>query len=265
MLEELDPVWKALSSAIRRSMLDMLRDGPKTTGALATAFPDLSRFAVMQHLGVLEAAELVLVRREGRQRFNYLNAVPIQRVYERWVNPLVSHAAKATTALERHLELGADKRRMEHNADASVRFHMEARFAATPEQVYKAVTEEIDNWWPHRFKPDGKVVCENRLMGKVYEDWGNGHGALYGVIVWLEPGRKVVTSGPSALNNGMSSFNTETMEPDGDGTIYKKELVLWGVVPPEMEPMFTSGIKTIIEKALKGYLEEGKRYEGAIQ
>jgi DNA-binding transcriptional ArsR family regulator len=82
---DLDQVWKALSSPVRREVLDHLRDGPFTTGALVDRFPGLSRFAVMQHLRVLEAAELVLVRRHGRQRFNYLNPVPIQDIHDRWV------------------------------------------------------------------------------------------------------------------------------------------------------------------------------------
>ena len=60
-----EQVWKALSSPHRRAMLDALRDGPLTTTALCERLPELSRFAVMQHLGVLERAGVVLVRREG--------------------------------------------------------------------------------------------------------------------------------------------------------------------------------------------------------
>ena len=82
---DLEAVWKALANPLRRMMLDVLRDGPATTGTLAKHFPDLTRFAVMQHLRVLEDAELVIPRREGRKRFNYLNPVPIQAVYDRWV------------------------------------------------------------------------------------------------------------------------------------------------------------------------------------
>lgn len=60
--------------------------GPLTTGALADRFPEITRFAVMQHLRVLEEAELVVPRRDGRERYNYLNPVPIQRIYDRWVS-----------------------------------------------------------------------------------------------------------------------------------------------------------------------------------
>lgn len=84
-------------------MLDMLRSGPATTGVIAKRFPNLTRYAVMQHLGVLETAHLVLPRKEGRQRFNYLNPVPIERIYQRWMHPYASRIAKTMLALEQHL------------------------------------------------------------------------------------------------------------------------------------------------------------------
>ena len=65
-------MWRALSTPLRRHLLDLLSGGPRTTGELAEAVPDLSRFAVMQHLRVLIDAGLVVVRRQGRYRFNYL-------------------------------------------------------------------------------------------------------------------------------------------------------------------------------------------------
>jgi DNA-binding transcriptional ArsR family regulator len=96
-------VWKALSSPHRRAILDALRDGPQTTTALCEVLPELSRFAVMQHLGVLERAGVVLVRREGRERWNELNAVPIQRELERWLNSFQQASASKLLAFERHL------------------------------------------------------------------------------------------------------------------------------------------------------------------
>ena len=56
-----EAVWRALANPVRRQILDLLRDGGQTTGTLADAFPDLSRYAVMQHPGVLEEAGLLLV------------------------------------------------------------------------------------------------------------------------------------------------------------------------------------------------------------
>ena len=100
----MERVWKALSSEVRRAILDLLRDGPRTTGALAEEFPTLTRFAVMQHLRVLEGAELVIPRREGRERYNYLNPVPIQQLYDRWVARYMKPWTEALVSLQTELE-----------------------------------------------------------------------------------------------------------------------------------------------------------------
>src|SRR5262245_53030712 len=78
-------VWRALANPVRRQLLDASSAGPRTTGDLAAEVPELSRFAVMQHLGVLTDAGLVVARPRGRHRFNHLNPVPLRRWYERWV------------------------------------------------------------------------------------------------------------------------------------------------------------------------------------
>ncbi len=83
--DELDGVWKALSDSTRRSILDLLRSGPRTTTQIVEAFPHLSRFGVMKHLEVLREAGLIHTRDESRQRINSLNVVPIRQIYERWV------------------------------------------------------------------------------------------------------------------------------------------------------------------------------------
>ncbi len=85
--DKLDPVWKALSDPTRRAILDILRDGPRTTTELVDAFPRLTRFGVMKHVDVLRKAGLVQTREVGRQRVNSLNAMPIRQIYERWVGP----------------------------------------------------------------------------------------------------------------------------------------------------------------------------------
>ena len=103
MAQSLDEVWKALADPTRRRLLDLLKDRPQTTGDLCARL-DISRYGVMKHLGILEAAGLVIVRREGRTRYNYLNAVPIRRIYERWVSKYAGVWASSLLALKRHVE-----------------------------------------------------------------------------------------------------------------------------------------------------------------
>jgi len=66
-------------------MLDLLVEGPLTTGELSAAFKKLSRFAVMKHLRVLHKAGLLVITRDGRKRWNRLNPVPLRDVLRRWV------------------------------------------------------------------------------------------------------------------------------------------------------------------------------------
>ena len=102
-----EPIFRALANPHRRKVMDLLRDGPLTGGDLAVALPELSRFAVMQHLAKLEEAGLVVSRKQGRQRFNFLNPVPIQQVYERWVSQYTAPFAASLVALKNQLEAGS--------------------------------------------------------------------------------------------------------------------------------------------------------------
>lgn len=95
---DLDAVFKALASRVRRAICDELRKRPLTTKQLTECFPDLDRTTVMLHLRVLEEAGLVVPVRKGRERFNHLDAMPIQAIHERWIGP---HAAAAAAGLSR--------------------------------------------------------------------------------------------------------------------------------------------------------------------
>jgi len=98
-----DEVFKALANGTRRRLLDALKQAPQTTGALCEAFPDIDRCTVMQHLKVLESARLVLVTREGRERWNHLNAMPIQEINDRWISQYAGHAMSVLGALQAEL------------------------------------------------------------------------------------------------------------------------------------------------------------------
>ena len=99
-----DRIFKALAAPSRRAMLDMLKDRPQTTGDLCAQFPALDRCTVMQHLRVLEAADLVIVRREGRERWNYLNPLPIKDIHDRWIGPYAAEAVNLIGRLKDDLE-----------------------------------------------------------------------------------------------------------------------------------------------------------------
>jgi len=102
--DESDRVFKALSAATRRDILDALKDKPRTTGELCDRFRALDRCTVMQHLKVLEGADLVIVKREGRERWNHLNPLPIKHIYDRWIGAYAGRAVEMLDRLKTDLE-----------------------------------------------------------------------------------------------------------------------------------------------------------------
>jgi DNA-binding transcriptional ArsR family regulator len=98
-------VWDALANENRRQILDLLKESPRTTGEIAMKLKSLDRCTVMLHLRVLTEAGLVIAKREGKFRWNYLNVEPIQRIYERWLSSYAQPAAALLTRLKDDLEV----------------------------------------------------------------------------------------------------------------------------------------------------------------
>lgn len=101
-----DLIFKALAADTRRRILDHLKDRPRTTGDLCAGFPELHRCTVMQHLRVLENADLVIVQRKGRERWNHLNPLPIKHIHDRWIGDYAAFAVDMLANLKSDLEGG---------------------------------------------------------------------------------------------------------------------------------------------------------------
>ena len=102
--DKFDALFKALGHRARRRILDLIKDGPKTTGALCGTLTDLDRCTVMQHLSVLEKAGLVVVERRGRERWNHLDALPVHAIHERWIGPYAAYAAAMLSKLKHRVD-----------------------------------------------------------------------------------------------------------------------------------------------------------------
>lgn len=99
-----DKIFKALANETRRQILDALRDDPQTTGMLCALFSKLDRCTIMQHLKVLEDADLIIAQRKGRERWNHLNALPIKQIHDRWIGPYAKEAVNRLAQLQAELE-----------------------------------------------------------------------------------------------------------------------------------------------------------------
>lgn len=97
-------VFKALAHELRREILDFLKDRPRTTGAICSRFRKRNRCTIMQHLRVLEDADLIIVKRTGRTRWNYLNALPIREIYHRWISQYATPSVELLARLKQELE-----------------------------------------------------------------------------------------------------------------------------------------------------------------
>lgn len=100
----MDIIFHALADAKRRKMLDLLRETPGLTVSELDEHFTCSRFATMQHLGVLAKAELITSLKKGKFKHHYLNPVPLQYVYDRWLSDYSALWARGLTRLKYTLE-----------------------------------------------------------------------------------------------------------------------------------------------------------------
>lgn len=103
-MDATDKVFKALADASRRQLLDRLYANNGQTLSELCAGLDVSRQTVTQHLGLLEAANLVVVIWRGREKLHYLNPVPLHEVYARWIEKFERQRLKALHDLKTRLE-----------------------------------------------------------------------------------------------------------------------------------------------------------------
>lgn len=248
-MEELEPAFKALADQHRRTLLDRLRerDG-QTLSELEAVLPQMTRFGVMKHLRVLEDAHLVTTRRDGRHKLHFLNPLPIRLIADRWISryaePLVAAMADIKHTVERR------------TMSESPKHVYEVYIAATPEQVWAALTES-------------EFTKQYYYGSSVESDWKPGSTMVYRqedgtvsiecTIVEADAPRKLVHTfffpgtdeSPSRCTWSIEARGEATLlilthdEFDGETSTYRS--VAHGWVP------ILSGMKTLLEtgKALE--------------
>lgn len=104
MVTDEDKVFKALADASRRKLLDRLRENGGLSLAQLCEKHDMSRQAVTKHLALLEAANLVVTKKQGREKLHYLNPIPISEIYTRWIGKFEQERVQALQNLKQALE-----------------------------------------------------------------------------------------------------------------------------------------------------------------
>ena len=244
MAEPTAPIFRALADPNRRVLLDRLfeRDG-QTLGELCGYLPDMTRFGVMKHLGVLEDADLVTTVKVGREKRHFLNPVPIRLVHDRWIGKFAEPIVGTMSAIKTRLETPMD--RIDHVYSVFIK--------APPERVWRSIT-------------DGDETVRYYFGTRVASDWTAGSALTYaypdgstaadGKVLEIEPGRRVVMSfhprwDPAIDAEGPIRMTWE-VEPAEDGS---KLTVTSALLPGSKSAeefaggivYIVSGLKTVIE------------------
>src|SRR6266702_2117754 len=233
------PVWLARADPTRRRMLDLLRERPRITGDIASHF-DVSRIAVMR----------------GRERWHYLNAVPLQQMYERWVD---THNASWASGL---LRFGrrVDSRAKRMNTDQpAVDVALDVAIAASRSLVFAALTEDPGGWWGHPYlRSDATgLTLEPELGGLVVESWDGGGAVLASVTGWTD-GRYLQLTGPFHLGLALGIATFQLSDSDG-GTSVQFSFRAIGAIEPQLVERFAEGWTELVGRRLKTLVETGKR------
>jgi uncharacterized protein YndB with AHSA1/START domain len=245
MMEQ-DEIFKALADPSRRKLLDLLmqHDGQTLSELEAQFAESMSRFGVMKHLKVLEEAGLVTTRKVGREKFHYLNTVPIQMVYDRWVSHYAQPWASSLTELKYTLEGTRPMQKHAHVFSIYIR--------TTPEALWRALT-------------DGAQTQQYYFGTRIESDWQKGSPYRYrtptgvlldGEVVEIDPPRKLVTTFmPHWLEHDLP-LTRVTFEIEQDGPVCKLTLThddLPSLDHPVVVGMIDgwsrilSGLKTLLE------------------
>lgn len=244
-----DPAFKALSDPTRRLLLDRLfeREG-RTLGELHAQVEGMTRFGVMKHLKILEAAGLVVTRKVGREKLHYLNPVPVQLIYDRWVSKYTKPGVTTLVDLKDELE-------MESMSAAPTQVY-QVFIRATPEQIWDAITKPeftARYFYGSRVQTSGEAGTPIRhLAANSDELWGDD------VVLESDKPRRFVHTWRSLYNDELAaeprSRVTWEIEPQPGGvcklTVIHDELegspkTAVGVAGGWM--FIISGLKTLLE------------------
>lgn len=256
--EPFNEIWKALADPTRRALLDLLREQPRTTGELCEYFQNLTRFGVMKHLGILENAGLIIIKRKGKFRWNHLNAAPIQSIYERWVKPYEAHWAGQALALKKFIETEGDRQMTDVH---SIQIEVEVSINASKERVWDGLVNNIGGWWLKDFYaiPNSKIVLEPRVGGRLYEQNKEGAEGLWYMVTSVYPNQSMEFTGhlrPEYGGPATSLLKLSLSEENGTTKLRISD-ALFGDVDEKTKGNIEDGWRQLFGDGLKVFVEAG--------
>ena len=249
-------VFKALADPSRRTLLDRLfeRDGQTLTQLCQHA--GMTRFGVMKHLRLLEAANLVATRKVGRAKFHYLNPVPIRLLHDRWITKYAARWAGALGDLKRQLEEGTMSTPV-RVAAPPLRHVQQIHIRTSPERLWEAITRASDT----RDYFYGTQVESSWNAGQplTYRN-PDGTLAAEGTVIEADPPRKLVHTFSALWDEAVAADPphrvTWTIEATGD--VCRLTVEHEGFTRDTATLKSVQGGLSVILDGLKTLLETGK-------
>ncbi|MEI4770981.1 SRPBCC domain-containing protein [Psychrobacillus sp. FJAT-51614] len=265
MEDELSILFKALGHPIRRRILDILKQSAKTTGELNDYFPEVSRYAIMKHLTFLEEANLVVVRREGKFRRNFLNVVPLQEMNNRWVGKYMKTTADSLLNLRSVVEKKGgdfDMAATEQEGNRVFRIEQEVFIEAPREEVFKALTEQAGDWWEFRLAPKGvpsQLTFDPVPGGHFIEKWRENEGAIWGNVYYVNAPEEIRLHGHLGMQGAVNSSYTYRLIDRNGSTLLQLSHTASGIIEENWEQNHSEGWKHLLGTLLKNYVEQNNR------
>lgn len=239
----MDAVFKALSDPTRRQLLDALRDRGGLTLTELEEGLGMTRFGVMKHLKVLEAANLVVSRKHGRFKHHYLNALPIQEVADRWMAPYGKPLARFALDLKNRLETPTA---MADKPDLVLATYIRT----TPAELWDAIVNPDKT---QQYYYGGRVQAGDLKVGsRFYYLDPKGEMNLDGEIVEIDPPKKLVTTFKAGWAEAGAQVTRVMYEIEQMGETCRLTLTHYDVAKAMAGaetgwPLIIAGLKTLLE------------------
>jgi uncharacterized protein YndB with AHSA1/START domain/DNA-binding transcriptional ArsR family regulator len=194
----MDEVFRALADPTRRFLLDQLHEHNGQTLAELCARLAMTRQSATQHLGVLEAANLVATARRGREKLHYLNPVPLHELQQRWIGKFEQPRLRTLAAI---------KQRAEETMSDRPTFVYVTYIESTPERVWEALTDAdlTASYWGHANVSDWQAGSR---WEHVRTD-GSGIADVTGAVVESTPPRRLMTTWDGEDDSSTVTFDIE--------------------------------------------------------
>jgi DNA-binding transcriptional ArsR family regulator/uncharacterized protein YndB with AHSA1/START domain len=262
----MDATWKALADPVRREILDMLREAPRTTGEICGAFDHLTRFGVLSHMTVLKEAGLLRVERRGRERINRIDPEPLREAYDAWIRNYEVLWAGRLGRLKGFVERKERQGTMLENALptanlVTLNIEQQIDLRAPPAEVFRALTLDIGEWWgqPYLLNDARDIVLDPVPGGLVKQLTRDGGGNVMYTVQSIRRDRLLVLSGTMGMPDavlGNVRFELEAVRGGGTRLILKQWAL--GDLSPATKERFTKGWDELLNRRLRAFVEQGK-------